>query len=153
MIVDKLNNLNRYKNIHPNLDFVINWLKENSLDKLVEGKTLLKNDDVFVVKVKMDGYNLESGLYEVHKKYADLHIVVDPREDIYYAQEEELKNLKKEFDTAADIKLYALDTTRNKLSLNSNEFVFFFPGEAHGPKMIGENEIMDKIIFKIKMGQ
>ncbi|WP_033160923.1 YhcH/YjgK/YiaL family protein [[Mycoplasma] collis] len=151
MILDKLSNLERYKNIHPNLDKAINWIKNNSLETIKEGKTLIDGDELFVVKAPLEGYSLENGLYEIHHKYADLHIVVDPKETIYYAQKEELNSVYKEYDPNIEMKLFHLTTQRISMKLNSNEFVFFFPLEAHGPKIVEANRNVSKLIFKIKM--
>ncbi|WP_025755359.1 YhcH/YjgK/YiaL family protein [Mycoplasmopsis cricetuli] len=151
MITDKLSNLDRYKNIHPNLDKTIDWIKNNSLSKIPKGKTHLYGNDVFVINVEMDGFEEKNGLYEIHHIYADLHIVVEPGELIYYAQTEELKDVYKDYDPEIEMKLFNMNVKRNKLSLNSDEFAFFFPYEAHGPKIIEKNRKMNKLIFKIKM--
>ncbi|VEU59135.1 YhcH/YjgK/YiaL family protein [Mesomycoplasma neurolyticum] len=151
MILDKLTNLKRYKNIHPNLDKAINWIENNSIDSIDPGKTLLDGDNLFVVNTELEGYNLENGLYEIHHKYADLHIVIDPKETIYYAQVDELNSVYKEYDTSIEMKLFHMTTRRNSFKLNKDEFAFFFPYEAHGPKIVETNRPVKKLIFKIKM--
>ncbi|UVD81873.1 YhcH/YjgK/YiaL family protein [Mycoplasma iguanae] len=149
MIYDRLINLSRYKNIHPNLNKAIEFIEKNDLRQLSVGKTIIDNENLFVLNMEVDTYDDKNALYEVHSKYADLHVLVDTREKYFFAYPEELSNLHSEFDVENDVTLYYKDTSRNFLQPFPGEFILFFPGEAHLPKYTNSRGKLFKIIFKI----
>ncbi|WP_027119555.1 YhcH/YjgK/YiaL family protein [[Mycoplasma] testudinis] len=150
MIFDRIANLSRYKGIHPNLDKAIAYLQQHNWRYLPKGKFHIDGDNVFGVHEEFDGYDDEHVMYETHQKYADLHILVDKNEKYFYEQGDVIKNVIEPYNDQNDVAFFKVDAKRTLLKPVRGEFVFFFPGEAHGPKYIGIQGKLKKIIIKMK---
>lgn len=151
MIFDKLKNIERYGLIHPNLKKVVDFIKNTDLKTLKPGKTIIDGDKIFVMNIEVDTYDDQTAMYEYHARYADLHVLINPKEKFYFDYPENLVNVIKEFDKNEDVALYKKDTTRNLLVPEIGEFILFFPGEAHLPKYTGTLEKASKIVFKVEI--
>ncbi|EFF41615.1 YhcH/YjgK/YiaL family protein [Mycoplasmopsis alligatoris] len=152
MILDKIENLYRYKGLHPNLVTAIDFLKNNDVTKFKPGKHTIDGEKVFMYILDIEPYNKTNALYEVHQRYADLHIITNEfGEFIAYENYENTDFASKEFDKENDVALTRLERPRNLLDLQKNEFVIFLPGEPHAPKMVlGKGRIV-KAVIKIEM--
>ena len=77
MICDALENLNRYRGLHKNLETAIDYLTayhvSHDLSDLPLGRTEVDGENVFI-NVMEAGLNPDSARLEYHKKYADLQI-------------------------------------------------------------------------------
>ena len=77
MICDALENLNRYRGLHKNLETAIDYLTAyhvaHDLSDLPLGRTEVDGENVFI-NVMEAGLNPDSARLEYHKKYADLQI-------------------------------------------------------------------------------
>ncbi len=72
MIVDTLDNLEKYVNVNPLFGEVVKFLKENDLNKLEEGKHFIKDKDLFVNITTATGKTKEAAVFETHKKISTL---------------------------------------------------------------------------------
>ena len=77
MICDALENLNRYRGLHKNLETAIDYLTAyhvaHDLSDLPLGRTEVDGENVFI-NVMEAGLNPDSARLEYHKSYADLQI-------------------------------------------------------------------------------
>ena len=80
MIFDDLKNITFYKGIHPNLDQAIDFLYEHRKDSFELGRYDIDGDKVFLVVQENTLNKEESNRFEHHKKYADLHFLVEGHE-------------------------------------------------------------------------
>ena len=80
MIFDDLKNITFYKGIHPNLDQAIDFLYEHRKDSFELGRYDIDGDKVFLVVQENTLNKEESNRFEHHKKYADLHLLVEGHE-------------------------------------------------------------------------
>ncbi|MGY6172137.1 YhcH/YjgK/YiaL family protein [Candidatus Mycoplasma pogonae] len=151
MIYDKLKNIEKYACLAKNMQTAIDFIHNTDLEALALGKTEIDGEKVFVLKLDVDSYDDSNALYEYHKRYADLHLLVDEKEQFYFDYPEHLTNVVKEYDATDEVALYKKDSDRNLIKPILGEFLFFFPGEAHLPKYTGTLEKIRKIIFKIEI--
>ena len=77
MICDALENLNRYRGLHKNLETAIDYLTAyyvaHDLSDLPLGRTEVDGENVFINVMEAE-LNPDSARLEYHKKYADLQI-------------------------------------------------------------------------------
>ncbi|QJB71155.1 YhcH/YjgK/YiaL family protein [Mycoplasma sp. 1654_15] len=152
MIFDRLENISRYKGIHKNLDLAIDWIQKTDLSKLPKETFFLKDKDIYAFHAEVDSYDEKSKQYETHQLYADLHIIIDPEEKFYFAQESDLAKAKTEYNKESDFTLFEIDNQdKNLLHPSTKDFLFFFPKEGHVPKYIGYNRKLNKIVIKVKI--
>ena len=103
MIFDDLKNITFYKGIHPNLDQTIDFLYEHRKDSFELGKYDIDGDKVFLVVQENTLNKEENDRFEHHKKYADLHLLVEGHEFSSYGSRVTGEALA--FDEASDIGL------------------------------------------------
>ena len=124
MICDALENLNRYRGLHKNLETAIDYLTAyhvaHDLSDLPLGCTEVDGENVFI-NVMEAGLSPDSARLEYHKKYADLQIdLTSP-------------------DAVSGV-------------LGEGRFVLFFPGELHKPGVARPGcDHVRKAVIKIRM--
>ena len=74
MITDTLENLSRYRGLHPNLDLAIDWLQHYTVGDLPNGRTEVAGEKVFINVMDADLRDAEGAAFEYHRRYADLQI-------------------------------------------------------------------------------
>ena len=101
MVIDTLENLEKYVSLNPLFNDVVDFLKSNDLNKLSEGKHLIKGTDLFVNIQVAKGKSCESALLETHKKMIDIQIPLSTSETYGYTP---LKDLPEaEYNEEKDI--------------------------------------------------
>ena len=105
--------------------------------------------------VNVHGYATQSReqcVWENHTRTVDIQYIIDGVEGIDFARVEALGEptlYKSETDTQ---KFSPEPFAASHLVLNAGEFVVFFPGEAHRPKIaVGEPCALRKLVVKIPM--
>ena len=132
MICDALENLNRYRGLHKNLETAIDYLTAyhvaHDLSDLPLGRTEVDGENVFI-NVMEAGLNPDSARLEYHKKYADLQIDLTGSEHLGWASEGTEQG---EFDEAVDCG-FKSGAEHVGGVLGGGRFAIFFPGELHKP--------------------
>ena len=148
MIIGKLKDLEKYIGLSSDIDFAIKYVLNTDLINLKEGKHIL-NDNVFVSRQSYFGK--ENASAESHKKYIDLQIVVKGVEKIGYA---DILNdtvvVKTPYDCENDIAFYdVIDETIYEMTDSS--FAVIFPEDIHRPGVKVNEEMIEKVVVKIKI--
>lgn len=145
MVIDTLENLEKYVSLNPLFEDVVAFIKANDLNKLEDGKHLIKGADLFVNIQRAKGKTRESALLETHKKMIDIQIPLSTSETYGYTPLKDLPEV--EYNEEKDITKYegAADTY---VTCKPGEFAIFFPQDGHAPCISDEAEIR-KAIFKV----
>ena len=146
MIVDTLDNLEKYVSLNPLLAEVVKFLKENDLNELEDGKHVIQGGDLFVNITTAHGKTPDQAVFETHKKMLDIQIPLDNEETYGYLP---LKNLPEaEYNETKDCTKYPGAVASCYVTCQPGEFALFAPQDGHQP-CIGTGDI-HKAIFKIK---
>lgn len=79
MIVDTLENLEKYVSLNPLFAEVVKFLKENDLNELEDGKHSIVGSDLFVNITTAHGKTVDEAVFETHKNMIDIQISLDPQ--------------------------------------------------------------------------
>ena len=82
MIYATFDNLHRYLGISANLDTAIRFITTQDLTALHNGRNEIDGDNVFVNVFEFDTVPEESGMWEAHLQYADIHVDITGFEKI-----------------------------------------------------------------------
>lgn len=149
MIFDKLDNIELYSEIPAS---VIEFIKTFDKEKIKFGKTLLDNENYVNIE-KYQTKLLELGKYETHDKYADVQILLNGSERIYFNDRSTLSALEL-YNTERDITFYSNNIDESKyVTLDGSNFVLLYPHEAHASQISiksMESEVV-KLVAKIKL--
>jgi len=152
MIFDKLTNLKNYSALIPYSDVLLKFLNENDLNFLSLAKHQILEDKIFVIIQEYDTQLATAKLWETHKKYIDIQIVLENSEYIGFADVDNLI-VEKEYDIDNDITFYKNKVnTENFILAPKNFFVAFFTNEAHKPGahlIDTDRQKVKKAVFKI----
>ncbi len=147
MVVDTLNNLERYVSLNPLFEDVVKFIKENDLNKLEAGKHYIKEGDLFVNITTAQGKTEEEATFETHRKMLDIQIPLDNEEGYGYMPLADLP--EKEYNAEKDVTKYPGVKPQTVVTCKPGQFAIFWPEDGHQP-CIGKGDI-HKAIFKVKV--
>ena len=157
MIYDKIENLEKYADLHPRFASAISYLKQLVAANVDDGRHEMPNCDVpNAVFANVASYNTrelgDAPQMEAHHKYIDIQIVLEG-EEIIYVPSTNACCLTKPYDDAVDYELMAMpDETENvRLVMRPNTFVIFFTNEPHiaciaNGKPVSVHKIVGKVL-------
>ena len=145
MIIDTLDNLIKYVGVNPLFADVVEFLKNNDLNTLSEGKHFIKEKDLFVNITTAKGRTKEAATLETHVKMIDIQIPLDTEETFGYTPLENLPDF--EYNAEKDITKYGDTKAQTYVTLKPGQMGIFFPQDGHAP-CISEKDIK-KAIFKV----
>lgn len=146
MVIDTLDNLSKYESLNPLFKDVVEFLKNNDLNALEEGKHQIKGGDLFLNITTANGKTPEEAVMETHNKMIDIQIPLSVPETYGYSpactlpvtEYNEAKDITKIPDVVADC----------YVTCRPGMFAIFFPQDGHAP-CISEEPAIKKAIFKV----
>lgn len=149
MIFDAISQLSNYRYLHPRLAEAIDYILNNDLQSLPFGQSVIKGQELFLNYTNSVFEEKSSSTYEYHKEYADIHIILEGSEKIFYGDEK--GNDIKPYDSDNDFAL-AQSQVIAELLLRPGYFIVFFPEEKHQPGgQVLKDEQVKKVVFKVRM--
>ena len=100
MIIDKLDNLEKYAALNPLFPKVVEFLKANDLNKMADGKYEIEGQDLFVNITTTKGKTPDEAVLEAHNRMIDIQIPLTATETYGYTHRSLLPQT--EFDEEKD---------------------------------------------------
>lgn len=147
MIIDTIENLGKYVALNPLFADVVEFLKNNDLQTIEEGKHFIKDKDLFVNIQAAKGKTQEAAVLETHIEMIDIQIPITCEETFGYTPLCDLPDF--EYNAEKDITKYGDTKAQTYVTVKPGQFVIFFPQDGHAPCIINQPEIK-KAIFKVK---
>lgn len=145
MIFAKLSDAADYRGIHPRLDRVIDCLNEEFLRRVGTETQKLEDELLYVTRFDYETIPLEEAFFEAHKKYLDVHLMMDGEERVDISHPDTLAL----FDHKDDFYAYRGEAEQT-LILTPGSFLVVFPGDAHRIKVqVKGPETVSKVVFKL----
>lgn len=144
MIIDQLENINNYKKLIPNLDIGLNAI-QNIENKPVERYEF--DGGYFMIQ---EGITkpMEEGLFESHKKYIDIQIVVKGKEEIAWMPLSELTAVQSYDEKLDKQKFTGLHV--HHMTITEGMFWIAFPWDGHQAiSNLNEENDYRKIVLKL----
>ncbi len=150
MILDQISQMKNYVSTLPALQQVIEILESGKLDSLELGNYTTEHKNIRYNLFTYMTEKTEASEYEIHRKEADVQILLKGQERMDIASRDMLTTTtayddEKDFYMAKGEKLLSYHAKQGS-------FVVFFPGEPHAPNLVDEssNQVV-KVVFKILM--
>jgi YhcH/YjgK/YiaL family protein len=147
MIIATIENLGKYVALNPLFADVIEFLKNNDLRTMEEGKYPIKDKNLFLSVQVAKQRTKESAFIETHIEMVDIQIPISCAETYGYSPLCDLPEF--EYDAEIDMTKYGDTKPQTYVTVKPGQFVIFFPQDGHAPCIIDEQEIK-KVIFKVK---
>ena len=147
MIIDTLDNLGKYVGLNPLFADVMEFLGQNDLSTMDEGKHPIKGADLFVNIQMAKGRSREAAVLESHVRMIDIQLPLDADETFGYSPVCDLPDF--EYNPEKDMTKYGDTPSQAYVTVKPGQMAIFFPQDGHAP-CISEKEVIKKAIFKVK---
>lgn len=137
-----------YRGIHPNLDLALEHITPEFLASLRDNQRVeLKGDLVYCTRFTYETIPQEESFFEAHRRYLDIHIMVEGEERVDMNRPEDL-NLT-DAQEGNDFYAYQGESWHSTV-LKPGEFLVVFPGDAHRIKVqVDGPKTVSKAVFKV----
>ena len=150
MILDVLENAQKYLTINEGFAKAFEFFSRPELDELSIGKYEIDGDRIYAMVSREQGRRKEEAQLEVHNKYIDIQMVLDGTDDMGWKPKSLCRKPTAAYDPDEDIQFFA-DETDVWLSVRRGVFVIFFPEDAHLPLI--SSGMLHKIVVKVAIAQ
>ena len=145
MILDKLTEAKAYRGIHPRLDAVMDRLNEGFLSTVGPVTEQLEGEALYVTRFTYETLPLEDTFFEAHRKYLDVHLMMEGEERVELASPDGLEL----FEHQGDFYAYR-GQAEQSLILRPGSFLVVFPEDAHRIKIqVNGPKTVSKVVFKV----
>ena len=146
MIKDSLVNSKIYYNLSENIKIGFEWIKNNDLKSMPDGRYELSSN----IFANVQSYQTkETAPYEAHRDYIDIQYMIDGEELSGVASYTNCSVVEK-YDKEKDIEFLSCNVPEQFYKIQEGEFFVFFPTDAHKPAIkTGINAKVKKVIVKV----
>ncbi|HLA84394.1 MAG TPA: YhcH/YjgK/YiaL family protein [Thermoguttaceae bacterium] len=146
MLIDHLQNADRYSVLHPGFADGFAFLRRKDLAKLPDGRHDIDGDRLFAVVSRVSGRGREQSPLEVHRRYIDIQFVVDGEDCIGWLPTSDCRQVSSPFDGEKDLGVF-YDPPAKWLTVEPGTFALFYPEDAHAP--LAASGHMHKVVVKV----
>ena len=148
MLIDTLDQTERYGGLHPGLPAAFAVLRRADLATLAPGAREVDGARLTYTGRREPARPRETVRLEVHRRYLDVQFAVVGAEWFGWRALAECREPEAEFDEARDVG-YFRDPPAAWLPLPPGSFVLFYPEDAHAP-LVGEGDL-HKLVVKVAL--
>lgn len=150
MIYGEIKDIKFYKGLSKNLDKAIDFIIEGKYKNCKLGKNIIDEDRVYVNLNENIQTKEKGNIVEYHKKYADIHIILEGEEIIGCADFN--KSIEsQDYDCIKDFALMKGEMN-TEFYMDTNKFLILFPYELHMPTLkVKEEKNIKKLVFKVEI--
>ena len=148
MVVDKLENFEKYASLNPLFADVLAFLKATDLNAHELGKMTLKEGELTVNFAEVHPKSKEEVKLETHNDFIDIQIPLSGVELMGYIPRTDLP--EEEYDTVKDRTFYK-GLAQDYLTVKPGMFAIFFPEDGHAPGVTPDE--LKKVIIKVRVKQ
>lgn len=146
MVIDRLENIEKYASLNPLFAQAIDFLKSHDLNALEIGKTeLSKNLLVNVAQTKPKAK--EDAKLETHRDFIDIQIPLSGTEVMGYTAAADCVPADAPYNEEKDITFFE-GLAESYIAVKPGMFAIFFPQDGHAPGITPDG--VKKVIVKVK---
>lgn len=147
MVVDTLQNLEKYASLNPLFAQAIEFILSHDLQSMELGKTVLKGRDLVVNVAQTNPKSKEQAKIETHNEFIDIQIPLSGTEVMGYTPAEKCIPADAAYSAEDDITFFD-GLAENYIAIKPGMFAIFFPQDGHAPGISPDG--VKKIIVKVK---
>jgi biofilm protein TabA len=133
------------KGLEPAFEF----LERADLATLADGRHPIAGGDVYAMISTLQTKAPETGKFETHRKYIDVHALISGEETIGSAPASSLE-VSDPYDEKAEAELFLIPARYEKIEMRPGRFAVFVPGAAHLPGChSGGPQTIRKVVVKV----
>ncbi len=148
MILDRLENLDRYFPLHAGFRQACDYLRQTDYTKLTAGKHEVDGAKLFLMLNKGSGKGREGVKLEAHRRYIDIQYTIAGPDEIGWRPLAACTQIDRPYDAHTDFGLFA-DRPQAWVAVPPGSFAIFFPEDAHAPMGAGADCELLKAVVKV----
>lgn len=149
MILDKIQNIDLYKKVHPCINIALTYIKNTNFLNLDFGKFEIEGDRVFAIYKEYETTPVGDKLSESHLKYIDVQYVVEGAEEMGVTTRTDQESTTS-YDDEQDYMLF--NEPYDVITVKAGMFAIFFPDDIHMPEITtNKPSNVKKIVVKVKI--
>ncbi|AKS69508.1 beta-D-galactosidase [Staphylococcus schleiferi] len=147
MIIAERDDFKRYVGLNTHFQKVDDFINQTNLTQLEEGRIEIDGDRVFANCMTYIADGIPGKQFENHRKYIDIHLVINNLEKIAVTEPKHAKSISK-YDEENDYELFVSDTYQT-IELTSSNLLVTFEEDLHQPKLSKNNQLVKKLVIKV----
>lgn len=147
MVIDKLENLEKYISLNPFFAQAVEFLSSHDLNALEVGKIELNGKNLIVNIAQTKPKTKEEARLETHIDYIDIQIPLSGTEIMGYTAAADCLPADAPYNAEKDITFFE-GAAQSYIAVTPGMFAIFFPQDGHAPGITPEG--VKKVIVKIK---
>jgi YhcH/YjgK/YiaL family protein len=147
MIVDSIENFERYTSLHPLFPLVAQFMQTHDLPALAIGKIELKGTELVVNVQHPAAKTKEEARLETHRDFIDIQIPLSATETMGYTPATDCQPKEAPYDADKDITFFE-GKAQSYLPIRPGMFAIFFPEDGHAPAITEAG--VRKLVIKVK---
>lgn len=148
MILSTLQDCGRFEVLHPLFKKAFDYVKSHNLLDAPLGRIEVEGDALFINNGNPECVKTEKQVLEVHRKYIDIHVLLEGEETVGWKPLSDCRNETKPYNEDEDCALYD-EQVATYFKMQPGQILIVWPEDAHAP-VIGEGKIR-KLIIKVKI--
>lgn len=148
MILDTLDQADRYLALHPLFARAFEFLRGTDLKALPTGKHSVQDEAIFAIVEACAGRTRAEAQLECHRRYIDIQLVLEGIDEMGWKPVTECVKPLADYDAARDIRFFS-DTPSSWITTPPGAFCLFFPDDAHAPLV--SMGFIRKVVVKIAL--
>ena len=148
MIIDTLDNADKYISLHPRFAKAFEFIKSQNLENLEPGKFEIDGKDLHAAVSLKDGVTRDTAKAEAHNNYIDIQVCPSGKEELGWKPRSKTVSPKEDYNAEKDVTFFN-DQMDTYFQLSAGQFAIFYPEDVHAP-MIGEGPVK-KLVVKVKL--
>jgi YhcH/YjgK/YiaL family protein len=146
MIIDTLDNCEKYFCIHPGFADAFHFLKHQPSAPVIDQNIPVKNGRIQAMYMQRVGKTRNAARLEAHLGNIDIQFLISGEEEFGWKPTAQCAQPDGDFMPERDVQFFN-DTPDSWHLLRPSQFVVFFPEDAHAPMVSQAN--LSKVVIKV----
>jgi biofilm protein TabA len=146
MILDQLQNWERYVAVHPGFKTAFQFLNQHDLDDLAAGRHPIDSEKLYALVMQENGKGRDIAKLESHRQFIDVQFTVTGTDNIGWKPTVECTGEADGYNSEKDIAFFT-DRPDTWLIVPQGIFAIFYPEDAHAP--LGGTGPIHKVVVKV----
>jgi YhcH/YjgK/YiaL family protein len=146
MILDRLEQAERYFPLHPGFAAAIDYVRRTDFSGLPTGRHGIDGDRLYLMLNRGPGKGRGGAQLESHRRYIDIQFTLSGTDEIGWKPTPTCASVTVPFDGAKDIGFFG-DSPDAWVAVPPRSFLILYPEDAHAP--MGGTGALEKAVLKV----
>ena len=152
MIIDSLDNAQKYFAVHPLFEKAFAYINGVNLATTAPGIHKVDGDNIRSIFSNNNGVTVAASIleFECHNQHIDIQLCIKGKERFGWKPRTSCTSPKGDYNFEKDVLLYD-DKPDTYFELTGGQFVILFPEDVHAPMIAADESTIQKLVIKVKI--